>query len=161
MWWGKRKIPPQNTFYHAKRQDTTATVIPCLLCYFLLKISSPPQFEFLILHTWTYERECNKKEPPTKVGDSCLVAHCPRQPNLQIVCSTAMQSSSAFRKEFFPQSRSSCFRTFARESARKKHLASGRKQPMRHTPSQRLYILLLRDTAPYPVFPGRTRPLSM
>lgn len=48
-----------------------------------------------------------------------------------------------------------------RESARKKHLASGRKQPMRHTPSQRLYILLLRDTAPYPVFPGRTRPLSI
>ena len=48
-----------------------------------------------------------------------------------------------------------------RESARKKHLASGRKQPMRHTPSQRLYIPLLRDTAPYPVFPGRTRPLSM
>ena len=56
-----------------KRQDTTATVIPCLLCYFLLKISSPPEFEFLIFHTRTYERECNKKEPPTKVGDSCLV----------------------------------------------------------------------------------------
>ena len=48
-----------------------------------------------------------------------------------------------------------------RGSARKKHLASGRKRPMRHTPSQRLYILLHRDTAPYPVFPGRTRPLSI
>ena len=48
-------------------------VIPCLLCYFLLKISSPPEFEFLIFHTRTYKRECNKKEPPTKVGDSCLV----------------------------------------------------------------------------------------
>ena len=50
-------------------------VIPCLLCYFLLKISSPPEFEFLIFHTRTYERECNKKEPPTKVDDSCLVEH--------------------------------------------------------------------------------------
>ena len=51
-------------------------VIPCLLCYFLLKISSPPGFEFLIFHhTRTYEQECNKKEPPAKVGDSCLVAH--------------------------------------------------------------------------------------
>ena len=58
-----------------KRQDTTATVIPCLLCYFLFKISSPPGFEFLIFHTRTYERECTKKEPPTKVGDSCLVEH--------------------------------------------------------------------------------------
>ncbi len=37
-------------------------VIPCLLCYFLLKISSPPEFKFLIFHhTRTYERECNKK----------------------------------------------------------------------------------------------------
>ncbi len=48
-------------------------VIPCLLCYFLLKISSPPEFEFLIFHTRTYEREGNKKEPSAKVGDSCLV----------------------------------------------------------------------------------------
>ena len=50
-------------------------VIPCLLCYFLLKISSPPEFEFLIFHTRTYEREGNKKEPSAKVGDSCLVEH--------------------------------------------------------------------------------------
>ena len=48
-------------------------VIPCLLCYFLLKISSPPEFEFLIFHTRTYEQECTKKESPTKVGDSFLV----------------------------------------------------------------------------------------
>ena len=50
-------------------------MIPCLLYYFLLKISSPPWFEFLIFHTRTYERECNKHEPPIKVGDSCLVEH--------------------------------------------------------------------------------------
>ena len=50
-------------------------MIPCLLCYFLLKILSPPGFEFLIFHTRTYERECTKKEPPTKVGDSYLVEH--------------------------------------------------------------------------------------
>ena len=34
-----------------------------------------------------------------------------------ILCRTQMQSSSAFRSERFPQSRSSCAQTFARESA--------------------------------------------
>ena len=29
-------------------------VISCLLCYFLLEISSPLGFEFLIFHTRTY-----------------------------------------------------------------------------------------------------------
>lgn len=42
-------------------------VIPCLLCYFLLKISSPPEFEFLIFYTRTYERECTKKSRQPKL----------------------------------------------------------------------------------------------
>jgi len=53
-----------------------------------------------------FEQIANKKS-----SDECLrifvVEHCPRQPNFQIVCSTAIQSSSAFRKEPFPQSLSS------------------------------------------------------
>ena len=60
----------------------------------------------------------------TRKKDRCLlttvffaVKHDQQHLNLQIACSTAMQSASAFRKESFPQSRSSCSRTFARESA--------------------------------------------
>lgn len=95
-----------------KRQDTTATVIPCL--YLLL---------FPVLRTLAVGLPANKKRTrtlslrETDSGTSCVAEHSQRHLNLQIACSTAMQSASAFRKESFPQSRSSCSRTFARESA--------------------------------------------
>ena len=96
----------------SKRQDTTATVIPCL--YLLL---------FPVLRTLAVGLPANKKRTrtlslrETDSGTSCVAEHSQRHLNLQIACSTAMQSASAFRKESFPQSRSSCSRTFARESA--------------------------------------------
>ena len=50
-------------------------MIPCLFVLFSAQNFAAALFESLILLTRTYERECNKKEPPTKVGDSCLVEH--------------------------------------------------------------------------------------
>ena len=74
--------------YNSKRQDTTIMVIPCLCCC-------------------TTVRTCTGGGRYS--GRPCFrVLYRPRQPNLQIVCSTAIQSSSAFRKEPFPQSLSSC-----------------------------------------------------
>ena len=73
--------------YNSKRQDTTIMVIPCLCCC-------------------TTVRTCTGGGRYS--GRPCFRVLCrPRQPNLQIVCSTAIQSSSAFRKEPFPQSLSS------------------------------------------------------
>ena len=73
--------------YNSKRQDTTIMVIPCLCCC-------------------TTIRTCTGGGRYS--GRPCFrVLYRPRQPNLQIVCSTAIQSSSAFRKEPFPQSLSS------------------------------------------------------
>ena len=81
-----------------KRQDTTATVIPCL--YLLL---------FPVLRTLAVGLPANKKRTrtlslrETDSGTSCVAEHSQRHLNLQIACSTAMQSASAFRKESFPQ----------------------------------------------------------
>ena len=67
---------------------TTIMVIPCLCCC-------------------TTVRTCTGGGRYS--GRPCFrVLYRPRQPNFQIVCSTAIQSSSAFRKEPFPQSLSSC-----------------------------------------------------
>ena len=46
-------------------------VVVALGCW--LRLVAAALFESLILHAQTYEREYNKKEPPTKVGDSRLV----------------------------------------------------------------------------------------
>lgn len=79
-----------------KRQDTTATVIPCL--YLLL---------FTVLRTLAVGLSANKKR--TRIlshresgsGTNCMVV------NHHMVIRTLMQSSSAIRKEPFPQSLSS------------------------------------------------------
>ena len=83
-----RKQGARAIVYNRKRQDTTIMVIPCLCCC-------------------TTVRTCTGGGRYS--GRPCFrVLYRPRQPNLQIVCSTAIQSSSAFRKEPFPQSLSSC-----------------------------------------------------
>lgn len=87
-------------------------MIPCL--YLLL---------FTVLRTLAVGLPANKKRTRTLShresgsGTNCVAEHSQRHLNLQIACSTSIQSASAFRKESFPQSRSSCSRTFARESA--------------------------------------------
>lgn len=79
-----------------KRQDTTATVIPCL--YLLL---------FTVLRTLAVGLPVNKKRTRTLShresgsGTNCMVV------NRHMVIRTLMQSSSAIRKEPFPQSLSS------------------------------------------------------
>lgn len=79
-----------------KRQDTTATVIPCL--YLLL---------FTVLRTLAVGLPVNKKRTRTLShkesgsGTNCMVV------NRYMVIRTLMQSSSAIRKEPFPQSLSS------------------------------------------------------
>ena len=65
-------------------------------------------FESLILHAQTYEREYNKKEPPTKVGDSRLVKrhsgkHCVPGRHSYWSRTRGLSNSDGLRLLIFPQ----------------------------------------------------------
>lgn len=103
-----------------KRQDTTATVIPCL--YLLL---------FTVLRTLAVGLPVNKKRTralshrESDSGTSCVAEHSQRHLNLQIACSTSIQSASAFRKESFPPITFIVFQNIRKRICRIKNLPEG------------------------------------
>ena len=81
-------------------------VVVALGCW--LRLVAAALFESLILHAQTYEREYNKKEPPTKVGDSRLVKrhsgkHCVPGRHSYWSRTRGLSNSDGLRLLIFPQ----------------------------------------------------------